>query len=106
MLDIKHIKTRDTDVLNETIRNMMDLDKGCNPVGDMSILVECVERIPDESHMFYNQEIKCWVFTNVYDDYIVSQDFFNQEQFVIVEKDLNMALARGIHYRYHKKLRE
>lgn len=106
MLDIKQIKTRDTDVLNETIRDMMDCGPGINPVGELRILIECVERIPGDCHIFYDREIGKWVFTNIYDDYLVSQDFFSLENFVVVERDLNLALARGIHYRYHKKLRE
>lgn len=106
MLDIKEIKTRDTEVLNATIREMMNLDKYVNAIGDLEVLFSCVERMQCQTMIFFDMEIKQWVFTDVYDDYLVSQDYFSHMNFVIVETDLNLALARGIHYRYHKKGRE
>lgn len=106
MLDISEIKTRDIDVLNDTIVEMVGLKKGLRPVEDLETLIECVEKIQCQTWIIYDRETGKWVFTDSYDEYLLPQDYFNRMNFVIVEQDLNLALARGIHYRYHKKGRE
>ena len=82
MLDIKGIKTRDTDKLNETIREMLDLDSKVSPMSDISILIDCVERMSCQTHIFFDREIKRWVFTDIYDEYLVSQEFFQRENHI------------------------
>ena len=111
MLDIKDIKTRDIDSLNESLREIIKESISPNikiqkPLSDCNLLFDLVEKMQCDTMIFFDREIHKWVFTDVYDEYLVSQDFFKRENFVIVETDLPLALARGIHYRYHKKLRE
>ena len=105
MQDIRDLKTRDVEMLNETIREMMEKWKHPNPVGDNELLVKAIERFPFKMFIIRCSELKMWVFTNILDDDLVYQEYFNDINFVIVERDLNLALARGIHYRYHKKVR-
>lgn len=105
MLDIKDIKTRDIEILNKTVAEMLDMKIHWLNLAKLDLLFDCVEKIPCQTHIFFDQNIKKWVFTDLYDEDLVSQEFFRRENFVIVETDLSLALARGIHYRYHKKIR-
>lgn len=85
---------------------MAGLPKHVNAISNLEVLTDCVAKMQCQTMIFFDKEIKKWVFTDIYDDYLVSQDFFNIMNFVVVEQDLNLALARGLHYRYHKKDRE
>ncbi len=104
MQEIKDLKTRDYDILCETIREMSDSKKG-TPVWDIDLLLKLVKRIPEDTYLIYCNEIDKYVFTNLLDDDLVYQEYFCHSGFVIVETDVCLAVARGIHYRYHKKVR-
>ena len=106
MLDIKDIKTSDLKILNKTIVEMTGVSSGSWPISNLNVLFECVEKLPCQTNIFFDRDLGRWVFTDIYDEYLVSQEFFQRENFVVVENSINIALARGIHYRYHKKLRE
>lgn len=105
MQEIKELKTRDINILEDTIVEMMDCQGHRNPLGDTGLLLNAVERLTVDTYIIYCKELRKWVFTDILDDYLVYQDFYSHDNFVIVETDLNMALARGIHYKYHKKVR-
>lgn len=106
MLDIRDIKTRDYDTLADSLRDILKINGKTNPLESLSMLTDMIYLIQNRPVIFFDKEIEGWVFTNCYDDDIVSQEYFGQENFVIVEQDLNLALARGIHYSYHKKVKE
>ena len=106
MLDIGAIKTRDPELLNNTIEEILGDANIQYAIYNVQALFDCIEKLNISPHIFYDNDMKMWVFTNCYDEYLVSQDFFNRYNFVVVEKDINLALARGIHYTYHKRLRD
>jgi len=105
MQEIRDLKTRDASILADTIREMMNVHGHHNPIGDLDLLTQAVERLQFDSYIIYSKELRKWVFTDILDDDLFYQEFFRNLNFVIVETDLNMALARGIHYLYHKKVR-
>lgn len=104
MQEIRELKTRDYDILCETIKDMGNFKRG-EPVWSLSIMVDLVKKIPVDTYIIYSKELSSWVFTNILDDDLVYQEYFCHGNFVIVESDLVMALARGLHYRFHKKVR-
>lgn len=104
MQEIKELKTREYDVLCDTLREMGSFKKG-TPVWDSNTLIDLVKKIPVDTYIIYSTELKQWVFTTILDDDLVYQEYFNHMDFVIVETDLSLAIARGLHYRFHKKVR-
>lgn len=104
MQEIKDLKTRDQDILCETIREIADLPKTGN-AWDLSVMTDIIKSFPCQFYITYCRELKQWVFTDLMDDDLVFQEYFRDLNFVIVESDLLLALARGIHYRFHKKVR-
>lgn len=104
MQEIRELKTRDADILSATIREMSSTPKH-KDVWDLETLSDLIKRIPCDTYIIYSTEIKKWVFTNILDEDLVFQEYFNDINFVIVENDLSLAMARGIHYRFHKKMR-
>lgn len=104
MQEIKDLKTRDPGILALTIREMGNLKRNTD-VWTFEILTELVKTLPVDTYIIFSKEIEMWVFTNILDDDLVYQEYFSDMNFVIVERDLWMALARGLHYRFHKKVR-
>lgn len=104
MQEIRDLKTRDHEILSESIREFSGIKKG-EHVWDLSIMFELIKKIPVDTYLIYSKELQKWVFTDLLDDDLIFQEFFNDMNFVIVENDLSMALARGIHYRFNKKVR-
>jgi len=74
-------------------------------VWSLEIMIALVKKLAVQTYMIYSIELDKWVFTDLLDDDLVYQEYFSNMNFVIVESDLCMALARGIHYRFHKKVR-
>jgi len=103
--EIRDLKTRDESILSETIRDMMGVHAHVNPLGDVSLLSKAVERMAVDTYLIYSTEMKMWIFTDILDEDLVYQTYFNNLNFVIVERDIGMAIARGIHYRVNKKVR-
>ena len=103
--EIRELKTRDEDILSETIRDLMGVHSHINPLGDVSILSKAIERLNIDAYIIYSRELRMWIFTDILDDDLVYQEYFKHQSFVIVERDIGMAMARGIHYRIHKKVR-
>ena len=104
MQEIKDLKTRDTDILAQTIREMANLKKNFD-CWTYEVLTSLIEDISCDTYIIYSKELQKWVFTNILDDELVYQEYFRDMNFVIVEHDLWLAMARGIHYRFHKKVR-
>lgn len=104
MQEIKDLKTRDTEILKETIREMAGIKKG-HEAWTYEVLIELIGTLPCDTYVIYSKELERWVLTNILDDELVYQEYFSDMNFVIVEHDLWLALARGLHYRFHKKVR-
>lgn len=105
MQEIRSLHTRDPDILSETIRDITGEHGHMNPIGDLNLLTMAVERMATDTYLHFSKEHGSWVFTDILDDDLVYQDFFKDQSFVVVERDVHVALARGIHYRFHKKVR-
>ena len=105
MQEIRDLKTRDPEILNDTLRNMMEAHGHINPLGDTGFLTQCVERMSCKTYIIRDKESGMWIFTDLLDEDLIYQEFYRDLNFVITEVDLNLALARGIFYRYHKKVR-
>lgn len=104
MQEIKDLKTRDIDILSHTIRKVLNVKRDFH-VWDLMTMTNIVKTIPVDTYLIYSNDLGKWVFTDILDDDLVYQEYFGGMNFVIVEHDICMALARGIHYRVHKKLR-
>ena len=104
MQELRDLKTRDIEILSETLREMADLKRNVL-LWNADLMLSLINRIPEDTYLIYSTDQKQWVFTNILDDDLVYQEHFQNRNFVIVERDVCMALARGIHYRYHKKVR-
>ena len=105
MQEVRYLKTRDHQIINDTLR-MLKSDKGLvDPIKDTNLLLKLAEQVNETIYLFFDNDINQWVCTNILDDDLVIQEFFNELNFVIVETDPNIALGRAIHYRYHKKVR-
>jgi len=104
MQEIKDLKTRDADILAQTIREMANLKQNFD-VWNYEVLTGLVEDISCDTYIIYSKELNKWIFTNILDDDLVYQEYYRDMNFVIVEHDLWLAMARGIHYRFHKKVR-
>jgi hypothetical protein len=105
MQEIRDLKTRDENILSETIRDLMGVHSHINPLGDVSLLSKAIERLNIDAYIIYDKESRMWIFTDIFDDDLVFQDYFKNQTFVIVERDIGMAMGRGIHYRVNKKVR-
>jgi len=105
MMDIREIKTRDISVLNETLITMAELPETAKPFNDIGLMLKLVERMQTQTTFYYDRDASLWVFTNMDTDLLVAQEFFERENFVVAELDPALALARGIHYRYHKSIK-
>ena len=104
MMDIKDIKTRDRDIINLTLSQCGKSES--LSLDDLEGMMIFIERYPFDIHCVRLRSEKSWVVTNVYDDDLYPQDYFRNEDFVIREVDLNLAVGRAIHYTHHKKIKD
>ena len=104
MQEIKDLKTRDYGLLCLTLREMADISKN-KSIWDVDIMLDLVKKLPVDTYIIRSRDRQKWVYTSLNDEDLVYQEFFQHMDFVIVETDICMALARGLHYRYHKKVR-
>jgi len=95
-------RTRDTDVIANTIKEMLG-DKNLIAPVCITRLIDCVDLLPFSLTIYFDKVYGKWAVSN--QDLVTirehSKTDFNGLNFTVVEFTLEMALARAIHYYYH-----
>lgn len=99
--------TRDEELLSQTICDLMGDQDLFKPLATSNLFL-AVERLHFSTHLYFDKMIGLWCFSSMSEecwpkDY---KSFYSGPNFTIYEHTAEMALARGVHYYYHLKIRD
>ena len=101
------LETRDEELLAQTIKDIMEDQDIFKPLGTTNLFM-AMERLHFPTHLYFNKIMGKWSFSNL------SQEQWPNDlktkmygaNFTIFDETAEMAIARGIHYYYHLRIRE
>lgn len=105
-MTIVHV-TENRHQLEETLSEMMDVS--VTKALSIEVLTKAVMRLPVNSIIKYDKIFGRWIFSNQDEDYwpkMVKQGHVvSGANFTFIDEVLEVALARGIYYFYHTKVK-
>ncbi len=100
-------KTRDSVAISETIAEMMDCK--CTEAFSIDILTDAMTRLPFNTTLCFDKIYGRWIFSNQDESFwpngLPDYQCYGPD-FTFVDHTPDMAIARGIHYYYHKKIKD
>lgn len=105
MNEIKSLKTKDKDILNESMCKLAGL-KDRRIIEDYSEMISLVKSSNIDTTIVFSKKLDAFVFTDIFCDDLVYQEYFGGLNFVVIDRDLRVAIARGLHYFFNKKIGE
>lgn len=100
------LMTRDESLLSQTIRDIMDDQALSYPLGTTNLFM-AMERLHFPTHLYFDKIYGHWCFSNLPPDMwpLNYKDQLNGANFTIFDLTAEMAIARGIHYYFHLKIK-
>lgn len=99
--------TLDESIMADTVREMLDDPRLHEPL-EVHYLMDCLQMLPFNITIYLDKIYGRWVVTNMGLDHIRenSSTEFSGPNFTAIENNLELALAKSIHYYYHSKMRD
>lgn len=106
-MTIIHV-TENRQLLEETLAEMMDVS--ITKSLSIEVLLQAVVKLPVRTTISYDKIYGRWIFTNQDEDLwpkmIRKTQVVAGANFIFIDEVVEMALARGIYYYYHTKVKE
>jgi hypothetical protein len=103
MNEIKSLKTRDKTILNDSLCKMAGL-KDRWIIDDHIEVLGLLSKMNHDTYIVHSTKLNAFVFTDIFCDDLVYQEYFGGLNFVVIDSDMRLAIARGIHYYFNKKI--
>ena len=100
------LQTNDEEILSQTIRDIMGNQDLAFPLATTNLFM-AMERLHFSTHLYFNKMRGKWCFSSLPEE-MWPADFksdFSGDDFTIVDYTAEKAIAKGVHYYYHLRIK-
>lgn len=101
------IHTNDEELLSQTICDIMGNQDLFKPLATTNLFM-AMERLHFSTHLYFDKMQGKWCFSNLPEESWPKErrSDFSGVNFIITEFTAEMAIAKGVHYYYHLKIKD